>query len=68
MAEPVNKALFYGFALSVLLILVVYFVGLTTDLSAFSVAARRLIYSLTGRDASGAFAKYPTGATAQTAF
>lgn len=58
-----GRVLFYAFAISVLLIIVVYFIGLSTDLSSFASAARSLIYSVTGRNSSGQFATYPSGAT-----
>lgn len=55
-----DRALFYGFALSVLLIVVVYFVGVSTDAKALGSAFNSLIQTLTGRDSSGKFAQYPT--------
>ncbi|MBF6613879.1 MAG: hypothetical protein IVW55_12195 [Chloroflexi bacterium] len=57
-----NTILFYGFAVSVLLIIAVYFIGLSTDAGAAATSMRALIYSLTGRDTSGKFADYPGGA------
>ncbi len=47
------------FELMILLIIVVYFVGVSTEANVFSNAAVRLIYAGTGRDASGQFANYP---------
>ncbi len=54
-----DRALFYGFALSVLLIVVVYFVGVSTDASALGSAVNSLIKTLTGRNDKGNFAQYP---------
>lgn len=55
-----DRVLFYGFALSVLLIVVVYFVGVATDAQALGSAVNSLLLTVTGRDSSGAFAQYPS--------
>ena len=54
---------FYIFVLMLALILVAYYVGASTDFAAFATGSQKLIYALTGRDATGQFANYPSGAT-----
>ena len=54
---------FYIFVLMLALILVAYYVGASTDFAAFAKGSQQLIYALTGRDSSGKFANYPSGAT-----
>lgn len=54
---------FFIFVLMALLIVVVYYVGAATDFSALAKGSQTLIYALTGRNASGQFASYPTGAS-----
>ena len=49
------------FFVSVLLIVVVYFVGFSTDLQTVSTSLTSLINVATGRNAQGQFANYPTG-------
>jgi len=49
------------FFVSVLLIVVVYFVGFSTDLKTVSASLNSLINVATGRNAQGQFANYPTG-------
>lgn len=49
-------------ALLALLIAVVYFAGLSTDLQAFSAALTSVMYTVTGRDKNGKFAAYPGNA------
>jgi hypothetical protein len=51
------------FLLSALLIAAAYFVGVATDVNAFSAGATKLIYAVTGRDSKGQFAAYPKGAS-----
>lgn len=53
----------YIFILSALLILVAYFVGAATDTNALAAGITRIVYAVTGRDASGKFAAYPGGST-----
>lgn len=48
------------FKISILLIIVVYFVGFTSDVSTISSSTASLINVATGRDASGKFSQYPT--------
>ncbi len=55
----VDRVLFYGFAISVLLIVVVYFVGVSQDASSLGAALNSLILTLTGRNQRGQFAQYP---------
>ncbi len=57
-----DRALFYGFAISVLLIVVVYYIGVQTDAQALGSALNSLVKTLTGRKANGEFASYPAGA------
>lgn len=64
MSDVANRALAYGFFLAVLLVLVVYFVGVSTEAPALASAIRTLIYSVTGRNTQGNFASYPSGAQA----
>lgn len=49
------------FIISVLLILVVYWVGSTHLLDALLTKPVPLLYAATGRDSSGAFQNYPSG-------
>lgn len=65
-----NRALFYAFILSLVLIAVVYYIGLSTEAPALATSLRSLVYALTGRNNSGQFADYPKGGgklAAQTA-
>lgn len=55
-----DRVLFYGFAISVLLIVVVYFVGVSQDAKSLGAAINSLILTVTGRNSSGQFAQYPT--------
>lgn len=57
--DTVNKAMFYAFVLALILIAVVYFVGVRTDVGALGAAFNSLGLTLTGRDQSGQFAQYP---------
>lgn len=52
----------YIFLLSALLIVVAYFVGAATDINALSSGLNKLVLSITGRNAQGNFAAYPSGA------
>lgn len=54
-----DRALFYGFALSVLLIVVVFFVGVSTDAESLGGVVNSLAKTFTGRTQSGQFAQYP---------
>lgn len=54
------------FWLFVILIAVVYFTGVYTDAAAFTQAFTQVSYALTGRNSSGNFASYPSGANQVT--
>lgn len=54
-----DRALFYAFAISVLLVVVVYFVGVTTDATALGKSINSLLLTVTGRTSNGQFAAYP---------
>lgn len=54
-----DRALFYGFAISVLLIVVVYYIGVQTDAQALGSSLKSLVQTLTGRTSNGQFAGYP---------
>ncbi len=53
----------YAFFLMALLIVVSYFVGAATETNALANGITKLVNALTGRNAQGQFAAYPTGAT-----
>lgn len=57
-----DRTIHYIFLLSALLIIVAYFAGLSTDINVFASNLIKLIYALTGRNSSGAFAGYPGNA------
>ena len=57
-----DKALMYIFVLSLVLIGLAYYVGLTSDVPTIAAALQSLIYSVTGRDNNGKFAGYPKAA------
>jgi hypothetical protein len=56
-----EKAMFYIFVLSLVLVGLAYYVGLSTDAATFFAGARNLVSTATGRNAAGQFAAYPTG-------
>lgn len=58
--DDFRLALGYIFFLSILLLVLVYYVGLTQDLPTVKDFIVSLIYSATGRNSQGAFAQYPT--------
>lgn len=58
-----NQFLTYLFIVSIVLVLAVYYVGVTNDLTTFKDAAVAVIQVGTGRDAQGQFANYPGGAS-----
>ena len=62
----VNQALWYIFALSIVLVVVVYYVGVTTDVTTFTSAFVSLVQAATGRNAQGQFASYPAGSASAT--
>lgn len=57
-----DRALFYIFVLSLVLIALAYYVGLTSDVPKVANAIRSLLYSVTGRNNHGNFAGYPAAA------
>ena len=57
-----EKALWYIFILSLVLVALAYYVGLKSDSKALGTAFTNLIYALTGRSSGGKFAGYPGGA------
>ena len=61
--DTLNQFLRYFFILSALLIIVVYFIGFSTDVNVFGHVFQVLSYAFTGRNAQGNFAAYPGGAT-----
>jgi len=63
MSDSFNQFLRYFFILSALLIIVVYFVGFSTNVNVVGHVFQVLSYALTGRNTQGQFAAYPTGAT-----
>lgn len=54
-----DRALFYGFALTVLLIVVVFFVGVSTDAQSLGGVINSLALTFSGRKQTGEFAQYP---------
>lgn len=50
--------------IAIILIFVVYFVGFSTDAKAVGGLFAPIFYSITGRNAQGNFAGYPTGGSA----
>lgn len=57
-----ERALFYIFVLSLVLIGLAYYVGVQTDAPALAGAIRSIVYSVTGRNSQGNFAGYPKAA------
>lgn len=57
-----EKALFYIFVLSLVLIGLAYYVGVQTDAPALANAIQSIVYAVTGRTSSGSFAGYPKAA------
>lgn len=57
-----DRALFYIFALSLLLIALAYYTGLQTDAAALKNALVSILYAVTGRNSEGNFAGYPKAA------
>lgn len=49
------------FWLMALLVVLAYFAGFAADVNAIAGAGTKLSYALTGRNAQGNFAAYPTG-------
>lgn len=63
MQDSFNQFLRYFFILSALLIIVVYFVGFSTNAAVIGHVFQQLSYAFTGRNTSGQFSNYPGGAT-----
>lgn len=59
MGNTVNMLIAYIFALSLILLLAVYYVGVQTDTKSFSAAINSLLQTATGRTSNGTFAGYP---------
>ena len=57
-----EKALWYIFILSLVLIGLAYYVGVQTDAPALANAIQQIVYAVTGRNSSGSFAGYPKAA------
>lgn len=62
MQDSFNQFLKYFFILSALLIIMVYFVGFSTNTAVLGHVFQQLSYAFTGRNAQGNFANYPQGA------
>jgi len=60
--DEFDKALFYIFVLSLILILVAYYAGAQQIGATLFNGANNLILTATGRTSSGQFAAYPSGA------
>jgi hypothetical protein len=63
MNDDITLAIGYIFGLSLLLVIVVYYVGFKTDVQTFGASLNALILTLTGRNAQGQFAPYPSNQT-----
>jgi hypothetical protein len=59
-----SSTLKYVFFLMALLIIVAYFAGAATETKSLASGASLIINTLTGRNASGQFSAYPSGAPA----
>lgn len=59
--DSVDHALTWIFGISLVLILLAYYVGTVADVNAFGGQFNNLLKTLTGRNAAGNFAAYPTG-------
>jgi hypothetical protein len=60
-----SKDAWYAFMLLALLIGVTYFIGLATDINAFTAGAVKLAYAFSGRTPQGQPGGYPSGGPAQ---
>ena len=56
-----NRILYYGFILSVLLLVLAYSKGFRSNVEIMGGAVNKLILTLTGRDDQGKFSPYPDG-------
>ncbi len=59
-----DKDVYYGFIIMLVLVLVVYYIGTTSVGQVLFAGITQTIYALTGRTNQGTFAGYPGGATA----
>lgn len=59
--SEVDSAIRYIFVLSLVLIIVAYYAGSQKVLTTLGTTTTGLLNTATGRDSSGAFAKYPSG-------
>lgn len=57
-----ERALYYIFILSLVLVALAYYTGLQTDAAALKSAFVSILYAVTGRNSSGNFAGYPKAA------
>lgn len=57
--NELDKALFYIFVLSMILVAVAYYAGSTAVLKQIGASVSTLILTATGRTSSGQFASYP---------
>lgn len=57
-----EKALWYVFILSLVLVALAYYTGLKSDAASLGAAFQSLIYAVTGRNNQGTFAGYPKAA------
>jgi type III secretory pathway component EscU len=60
--NELDKAMYYIFVLSLILVVVAYYAGSTKVLTALGTQVGSLIMTSTGRTASGQFAAYPQNA------
>lgn len=60
--SEVDSAIRYIFVLSLILIIVAYYAGSTNVLKTLGSTTVSLLNTSTGRDASGKFSSYPSGA------
>jgi len=57
--DEIDKAMFYIFVLSLILIAVAYYAGSTSVLNSIGKNLATIILDATGRTSSGQFARYP---------
>lgn len=57
--DELDKALFYIFVLSMILVVVAYYAGSTSVLQQLGQSLSSIILTATGRDSNGKFAAYP---------
>lgn len=64
--NTINQILWYLFVLSLVLVIVAYYVGFQTDVTTLSGAISNLFQLATGRNAQGVFAAYPSNSASST--